>query len=36
MVVKASSPGMHTISRISGDQVRDLLVSTAVSLVAKR
>jgi AcrR family transcriptional regulator len=35
MVVKEGSPGMPAISRISGDQVRDFLVSTAVSLVAK-
>jgi AcrR family transcriptional regulator len=32
MVVKESSPGMPAISRISGEQVRDLLVSSAVSL----
>jgi AcrR family transcriptional regulator len=32
MVVKESSPGIPAISRISGDQVRDFLVSTAVSL----
>jgi AcrR family transcriptional regulator len=36
MVVKESSPGMPTISRISGDQVRDFLVSTAVSLAKRR
>jgi AcrR family transcriptional regulator len=34
MVVKESAPGMPSISRISGDQVRELLVSTAVSLAA--
>lgn len=32
MVVKESAPGIPAISRISGDQVRDFLVSTAVSL----
>ena len=36
MVVKESSPGMPAISRISGDQVRDFLVSTAVSLAKRR
>jgi AcrR family transcriptional regulator len=36
MVVKESSPGMPAISRISGDQVRDFLVSTAVSLAKQR
>jgi AcrR family transcriptional regulator len=36
MVVKESSPGIPAISRISGDQVRDFLVSTAVSLATKR
>jgi AcrR family transcriptional regulator len=35
MVVKESAPGIPTISRISGDQVRDFLVSTAVSLATK-
>jgi AcrR family transcriptional regulator len=35
MVVKESSPGMPAISRISGDQVRSLLVSSAVSLAIK-
>ena len=35
MVVKESSPGIPAISRISGDQVRDFLVSTAVSLATK-
>jgi AcrR family transcriptional regulator len=35
MVVKESSPGMPAISRISGDQVRDFLVSTAVALATK-
>jgi AcrR family transcriptional regulator len=36
MVVKESSPGMPAISRISGDQVRDFLVSTAISLARRR
>jgi hypothetical protein len=36
MVVKESSPGMPAISRISGDQVREFLVSTAVSLATRR
>ena len=36
MVVKETAPGMPTISRISGDQVRDFLVRTAVSLATKR
>ena len=36
MVVKESAPGMPAISRISGDQVRDFLVSTAVSLAKRR
>jgi AcrR family transcriptional regulator len=35
MVVKEGSPGMPAISRISGDQVRDFLVSSAVSLATK-
>jgi AcrR family transcriptional regulator len=35
MVVKEGSPGMPAISRISGEQVRDLLVSSAVSLAVK-
>jgi AcrR family transcriptional regulator len=35
MVVKESSPGIPANSRISGDQVRDFLVSTAVSLATK-
>jgi AcrR family transcriptional regulator len=35
MVVKESAPGTPAISRISGEQVRDLLVSTAVSLATK-
>lgn len=35
MVVKESSPGMPAISRISADQVRDFIVSTAVSLATK-
>ncbi|HEX2895333.1 MAG TPA: TetR/AcrR family transcriptional regulator [Marmoricola sp.] len=36
MVVKEGSPGMPAISRISGDQVREFLVSTAVSLARRR
>jgi len=32
MVVKETAPGVPAISRISGEQVRDFLVSTAVSL----
>ena len=36
MVVKEGSPGLPTISRISGDQVRGFLVSTAVSLARRR
>jgi len=36
LVVKESSPGIPAISRISGDQVKDFLVSTAVSLAVKR
>jgi AcrR family transcriptional regulator len=36
MVVKESSPGIPAISRISGDQVRSFLVSTAVSLATRR
>ncbi len=32
MLVKESSPGIPTISRISGEQVKKFLVSTAVSL----
>ena len=35
MVVKESAPGVPAISRISGEQVRDFLVSTAVSLATK-
>ena len=35
LVLKEGSPGMPAISRISGDQVRDLLVSSAVSLARK-
>jgi AcrR family transcriptional regulator len=35
MVVKEGSPGIPAISRISSDQVRELLVSTAVSLATK-
>jgi len=34
MLVKESSPGIPTISRISGDQVRDFLTTTAVALAA--
>ena len=36
MVVKESTPGIPAISRISGEQVRDFLVTTAVSLATKR
>jgi hypothetical protein len=32
MLVKESSPGIPTISRISGEQVRDFLTTTAVAL----
>ena len=34
LLVKESSPGIPTISRISGDQVRDFLTTTAVALAA--
>jgi AcrR family transcriptional regulator len=36
MLVKESSPGIPTISRVSEDQVRAFLVSTAVSLATTR
>lgn len=36
MVVKESSPGIPAISRVSGDQVRDFLVDTAVALATAR
>jgi AcrR family transcriptional regulator len=36
MVVKEISPGMPAITRVSGDQVRDYLVSTVVSLARSR
>jgi len=36
MLVKESAPGIPTISRISGDQVRDYLTTTAVALTAGR
>jgi AcrR family transcriptional regulator len=36
MVVKESSPGIPAISRISGDQVREFVVSSAVSLATTR
>ena len=36
MVVKEGSPGIPAISRISGDQVRDFLVGTAVGLATRR
>ncbi len=36
LLVSESSPGIPTISRISGEQVRTLLVSTAVSLSTGR
>ena len=34
MLVKESSPGIPTISRISAEQVRDFLTTTAVALAA--
>ena len=36
MLVKESAPGIPTISRISGDQVRDYLTTTAVALTSGR
>lgn len=36
MVVKESSPGIPAISRVSGNQVRDFLVDTAVALATAR
>ncbi|HEY0905205.1 MAG TPA: TetR/AcrR family transcriptional regulator [Marmoricola sp.] len=35
MVVKESSPGIPAISRISGDQVREFLLDTAVALATR-
>lgn len=36
LLVKEGSPGIPTISHISGDQVRDFLTSTAVGLATNR
>jgi hypothetical protein len=36
LLVKESSPGIPTISHISGEQVRDFLTTTAVALTSKR
>lgn len=36
LLVKESSPGIPTISHISGDQVRDYLTATAVALTTSR
>jgi len=36
LLVKESSPGIPTISHISGEQVRDFLTATAVALTSRR